>query len=160
MSVAHSQSFDLVEHHLRAGCDLFVAVAFAGQDHTNGFGIVVTHGTDLAGAGVGAQEDIGNRCVEGVLHLPGRMSFGEIEQLEIHLVRFDITCVVNLETHVSEDVVDFAQGAADRVDASHLWSSPGQGHIDTFRCEFRLQIGFFHSLLPFLKGSSTTSCRN
>ena len=81
--MADDEALDLVEHHVVAGADVFVAVAFAGQDDADWLRAVFAHGVDLAGAGVGAEDDAGGGGVEGIPHVAGGMALRDVEEAEV-----------------------------------------------------------------------------
>ena len=83
------RKYRLVEHHIVTGADILVAVAFAGQDDTDGLRAVFAHGVDLAGAGVGAEDYAGGGGVEGIPHVAGGMAWGDVEEAEVVFVGFD-----------------------------------------------------------------------
>jgi len=114
--------------------------------------MVLAHGANLPGAGVGAQDDARRGGVEAVLHLPRRVVVGEVEQLEVHLVRLDVGAAVDLEAHVAEDAVDFAQGAGDDVQAAVGGAAAGQGHVERPGGHLRAQFGRFGLGQPLVVG--------
>ena len=103
---ADRQALDLVELDLRAGRDLLVAVAHAGQDDADRLRAALAHDVDLAGRGVRAQQDARRRRVERVPHVAGRVVRRHVQELEVHLVVFDLRTAVDLEAHVREDLAD------------------------------------------------------
>ena len=92
--------------NLGAGGDLFVPVAHPRQDDPDWFRVVIPHHPDLAGRGVRAEQHVGIGRIKGVLHFPGGVMRREIEQLKVHLIRFNVPAAIDLETHIGPNLVN------------------------------------------------------
>jgi hypothetical protein len=72
----------------------------------------------------GAQDLALTVCVrieeERVVHLAGRVTFGEVQRGEIVIVGLDIRTFGDRETHVGKDRSDFVDDLADRMDTAAL----------------------------------------
>lgn len=143
---ANCQPFYLVELYFAAGGDLFVAVAHARQDDTDGFGAVLVHGVNLAGAGVGAEDHAGGEGVEGIPHVAGGVVLGDVEQLEVVFVGFYVAAAVDLEAHIAPDAVDLTQGLGGGVQAAAPLGTAGQGDIESSAGDGGLEFGRFQHL--------------
>src|SRR5215471_21001190 len=79
---------------------------------------------------------------KGIVHLPRRMAFGEIELREVVIVGLDVGPLCDSEPHVCKDRRDLVHHLADWMDTADIcWGLlRRQGHVDGFRPE------------PFLKG--------
>ena len=72
-ALIHNQTFHLVEHR-GVGCVRVRAEYAAGHQNLDG-GLFLIHHTDLAAAGLGAQNNV-IRHIESILHIAGRVVFG------------------------------------------------------------------------------------
>ena len=149
---ADSKPFDLVELQFAAGGDLLVAVAHAGQNDADRFRIVFVHGVDLAGAGVGAQDDAGAGGVESVPHVAGGMVLRDVEQLEVVFVGLHVAAAIDLETHVGPDGVDFTQGLGGDVQPALPLFPAGQSNVNSGGGHLRLKFGRFENCQPVFVG--------
>ena len=132
------QPFELVELRLVAVGDLLVAVAHARQDDPHRRRVIrvhgrdPAHGMDLPRRGVRAQHD---RVVAapfrldeiGILHIPGGMTDLEVEQLEVVFVALHFARAEDLEAHLAEDAVQFAQGLRIGMQAAQRESAAPAG---------------------------------
>ena len=102
---------------------LILAVGLAGNDDADRR-LLRLHRADLHRRGVGAQHLALAVCVrieeERVVHLAGRMTFGEVQRGEIVIVGLDIRTFGDREAHVGEDRGDLVDDLADRMDAAAL----------------------------------------
>ena len=111
MPLPTAKPFHLVELVLRAGRDLLVAVALAGQDHANRLGAALAHRADLAGlvcVRITSFRCAGSRFViladpERVPHVAGRVVGRDVQQPEVVVVGFHVRPVVHLEAHLGKD---------------------------------------------------------
>ena len=62
----------------------------------------------------------------GVLHVARRVTDGEVEQLEVELVRLHLAGAVHLESHLAEDAEQLAQHLRVRVQPPVLHGRPGR----------------------------------
>ena len=128
------EAFDLMEHR-RMGRVAILPVGLAGNDDADRR-LLRLHGADLHRRGVRAQHLALALFVrleeEGVVHLAGRMTFGEVQRGEIVIVGLDIRTFGDREAHVGEDRGDLVDDLADRMDAAALGrrGAHRQGDID------------------------------
>ena len=95
---------------------------------------------------MGPQEDV-IRNVHGVLHVPGRMVFRQIQALEVIVIRFDIRPFDDGEAHAQERVFHQAQSLMKGMFVAHDRFAARQGNVDFFRFDLRSQflgLDFFH----------------
>src|SRR6266699_3140702 len=119
---AYCKSFYLVEHEFVRGINCFVAIALARENDANGLWGVFAHGMNLSRTGMRSQDQARRGGIEGIPHIPGRMAWRYIEQLEVIFVGLYLRAVVDLESHGSEDGINVAQGTCcDMQLAKVLW---------------------------------------
>ena len=147
-----ARPFDLVEHHLRARGDIFLAVDFARQDDADRFRRILAHGVNLPRAGLRAQDQVLLRREERILHVARRMAGREVEQAEVVVVGLYLGRIVDLEAHLLQDVDDLADRLVGRVELAHQRPPPGHRHVDAFCGQRRIHLGLCQRRLPFLQG--------
>src|SRR2546425_4546958 len=135
---ANCKSFYLIKHRFVRGINCFIAVAFARKNDANGFRCVFAHSVNLPRAGVSSQEQAGCGGIERIPHIPGRVAWRHIEQLEVVLVGLYVRAVVDLEAHGGENGVDVAQGAGGDMQLAQILRPTREGYVDTFGTTSRL----------------------
>ena len=114
--------------------------------------MVLLHGTNLSGRGMGAQEHAGGGHVECVPHIACRVVGRYVEQFKIIFISFNIPRAVDLETHVAQHGVDFTQSLRGGMQAAKHRRAPRQGDIQFLAAKRLLQGGFFNRLAAGFKG--------
>ncbi len=138
----HVQSLDLMEHRAVGAIEVDAVDAAWADDADRRLALL--HGADLHRAGMGAQQARTVERVEGVLHRPRRMRFGNIEGLEVVPVVLDFGALHAFEAHRIEDPLDAADGARHRMQGADFLAAAGQGDVDGFRGQLARQLGFVH----------------
>ena len=130
--LADDQPFHLVEGVLVGGVRLLVAEHAPGRDHPEGRREAL-HRPDLHRRGLRAHHQVPLViAVEGVLHLPRRVVGGDVERLEVVVVKLDLGTVEHRVAHRDEDLLDLAAHLRQGVErAPHLRCS-GQGGVEAF----------------------------
>ena len=91
---------------------------------------------------MGPQEDVVGD-IHRVLHIPCRVVFGQIEALEVIVVRFDIGPFDDGKAHAQEGVFHEAQRLMKGMFVPRNRFTSRQGDVDLFRFDFRGQfLGF------------------
>ena len=120
----------------------------AGHQEAEG-GLEILQGPDLARGGMGSKQHL-VVDVEGVLHVPGRVVEGQVEQGEVVVVQLDLRPVEHLEAHADEGVPDGPIGLGHGVQVPHLHGAhPRLGHVQGFPLEAQL-LGLLSKLRPAL----------
>jgi hypothetical protein len=86
---------------------------------------------------------------ERVVHLAGRMAFGEVQRGEIVVVGLDVRPFGDGEAHVAEDRGDLVDHLADRMDAARSagdWAHR-QRHVERLGGEARSDCGVLQLVL-------------
>ena len=97
------------------GADRLIAEDAARHDHPE-WRLAALHFPHLDGTGMGAQQEVGIPLdEEGVLHVPGRVLFREIESGEDMPIVFDFRTIGHGETHPIEDGQDLPAHDIDGV---------------------------------------------
>ena len=85
---------------------------YGGRVHTGLGQALLSRGVDLAGRGVGAEQDFfgagGRLDVERIPHVAGWVVGGDVEELEVERVGLDLGGLPHLEAHLGEDVGNHA----------------------------------------------------
>jgi hypothetical protein len=114
------------------------AVDLAQRDHPQRRG-VLAHVAHLHARGVGAQQ-AAIAEVERVVHRARRVVRREVERFEVVPVVLDFRTIGQVVAQAREDVGHALHGAADRVDAAAAGVAPGQGDVDRFACQARIEL--------------------
>ena len=138
------QPLDLVEHRAVGGV-IVGAKGAARRDDAQRRGDVF-HVANLHRRGMGAQHGPGRAWrgggqIKGVMVLAGRVPGRNVESLEVVKVVLDMRPLRHGEAHLAKDRHQFFHGLADRVDSADRGRTGGQGHIDAFGLQLRLQLG-------------------
>ena len=101
------------------------------------------------------------REVEGVVHLPRRMAFREIQLGEVVVVGLDIGTFRHREAHVGEDRGEFVDHLADRMHAAGLGRrlAHRQGDVDRFGVEAGIERAAASASLAAASAAVTRSFR-
>ena len=114
------EALDLMEHR-RMRLVAVAAIGAARTDHADRR-LLLQHGADLDRRGVGTQHlalALGVRLEEeGVVHVPRRMAWREVERREVQPIRLDIGTLRDREPHIGEDRREFVHDLADRMHAT------------------------------------------
>ena len=86
------------------------------------------HDSDLNGGCVSAEHYV-VRDIEGILHVPGRVVFGNIERLEIIIIQFHIRPFDDLKSQTQEDLGDFHADSGYGMEMTKLGYSARQRNI-------------------------------
>ena len=144
----NDQPFDLMEHR-RVRRVQITAVNASGSDNAQR-GAVAFHRADLYARGVRAQH--GFRVeVEGILHRPRRVIFGDIQGGEVVKIVFDFRAVFNDETEAGEPVLDAAARQRHRMQAALKCLPSGEGHVHPLGCQFFRHLPRAESVNLFLQ---------
>ncbi|MNV54094.1 hypothetical protein D3C71_1462660 [compost metagenome] len=81
--------------------------------------------------------------IEGVVHRARRVVRREVQRFEVVPVVFDFRAFGELVTEAAEDLGDALQGTGHRVQATALFATAGQGDVDRFRGQARVQRSVF-----------------
>ena len=73
-------------------------------DDPNG-GLALFHGADLHRAGLSAQQSVFGD-IEGVLGVPGRVVFGDVQRFKVVVVQLHFRAVHHVEAHAQKDLLD------------------------------------------------------
>ena len=111
-ALVHHKALHLVEHGAVGGVRVG-AEHPAGHQHLDG-GLFGVHGADLAGGGLGAQQQLVGQ-VEGVLHIPGGMVLGHVQAGKAVVVVLDLGALVNFKAHARKGVDDLVAHQRQRV---------------------------------------------
>ena len=111
---------------------------------------------EMHGRCVGAKKRAGAvrplRQIKGVVHLPRRVIFGDIEGGEIVEIVLDIGALGQGEAHLAEDGEQFVHGLADRMDAAVGLGPRRQGDVDALALEPFLEPGILERRLSSIDG--------
>src|SRR5690242_1691620 len=115
----HSEAFDLMEHEGMRGVGIIAAVDLAWDDDAHGR-LLLLHGANLHGRGVGAQEErrrsaFGQVDVERVHVVADRMELRDVQRFEVVVRRFNLRAFHNGEANGEENVLEFLQDLANQV---------------------------------------------
>ncbi len=139
------QALDLMEHR-RVGLVAIAAIGAARADDADRR-LLAQHGAHLHRRGVGAQQQaraVGLlREIEGVVHVPGRMAFREVQLGEVVVVGLDVGTFRHREAHVGEDGGELVDHLGDRMHAAGLGRrlAHRQGDVDGLGVEAGIERG-------------------
>ncbi len=123
-------AFELVEGVFVRGVHLLVAEDAAWGDHAQRR-TQLAHAAHLHGRGVGAQQPVAFQP-KRILHVARRMVGGDIQGIEIVLVRFDFRAIENAEAEREKEVFDFGLDLRQRVQRAWAGRRRGHGNVDPF----------------------------
>ena len=110
------------------GVGLVGAVHPAGADHADGR-LAGGHDAGLHRGGVGAQHDIIIH-IKRILRVAGGMVLGDVQKLEVVVVKLHLGALHRLVAHAHEDVHHLLQGDVHRMQGARAALRAGQGHVD------------------------------
>ena len=146
-ALVYHQAFYLVEN--RRVCRVYVvrAVYLSGA---NDFyrRLLLFHDTDLHRGGLRSEQHF-VRNVKGVLCVPRRMAFREIQRLEVIIVEFNFRAVGDLIAHADEQVLHFVADLMNRMQGSCSSCLPGHRHVYGFLLQLQPKSGGFQFLRFF-----------
>ena len=123
------KGFDLVEHAMRPGGDGFIAEDASGGHQADGEGMGF-HVAHLYGGGVGTEQDVGiplnEKCV---LHITGRMLFGEIEGGENMPVVLYLGSFGNGKSEAGKNIEYLILDHSERMPRTEAHGVAGQGKV-------------------------------
>ena len=153
---ADEHAFHLVEHRFMRGVGGFASEHFARGDEAEGRGFLGFHAPNLDGGGVGAQQVLHVLEPEGVLHVPRRVGFGDVQGGEVVPVVLNVGSVEDVEAHGEEDVLEFPLHDAHRVQTRflHRFGPQGaaQGDVGPVGGECGIRGGAFDSSSCLFQG--------
>ena len=139
-ALIHNQTFHLVEHR-GVGCVRVRAEHAAGHQNFDG-GLFLIHHTDLAAAGLGAQNNV-IRHIEGILHIAGRVVFGYVQAGKVVVIVLNFGAFVNFKAHAGKHINDLILDLGDRMQCAGGVVGAGQGDIHGFGLVAGGKLGLF-----------------
>ena len=134
------QTFQLVEHR-GVGCVRVRAEHAAGHQNLDG-GLFLIHHTDLAAAGLGAQNNV-IRHIEGILHIAGWVVFGYVQAGKVVVIVLNFGAFVNFKAHAGKHINDLILDLGDRMQCAGGVVGAGQGDIHGFGLVAGGKLGLF-----------------
>src|SRR5690606_3606440 len=126
-ALVDAKPLDLVEHrdvrHIRRVAAKDLSRGDDAYGHTATF-----HRTDLDSRGLRPKGKPVCR-IERVLRLAGRVALGDIQRVEIVMVRLDLAVVLNGIAHRHKDVLDLLPEQGDRVQVTGPRTASGYGDV-------------------------------
>ena len=103
------------------------------------------HRAYLRGGRLRAQKEVFAE-IEGVLHVARRMVGGDVERLEVIVIRLDLGTVDDVEAHRAENVDHIVDDDAQRMQMPYLLLFCGHGDVDLLRFQAKLLRLLLHRL--------------
>ena len=104
---------------------------------------LLLHYMNLNGGGLRAKQHV-VRYIEGVLRIACRMLRGNVQRLEVVVVKLDFGTLGDGVSHSDEDVLDLVLNAAERMDVTEGHVLAGYGDVKLFRTERTVAHRGFH----------------
>ena len=130
MPLSTTKPLDLVEQG-RVGGIYRVGAEYTARGNDSNGGLRFFHYTDLYRRSLGSQYDV-VIDIKGVLGVPGRVVFGDVQCLKVVVVVLHLRTLGNVKAHAHKDVLDFVQNDGQRVLVADLRQGAGHGHIQGF----------------------------
>src|SRR5260370_40434611 len=131
-SASVAESFDLIEHRIMGRVGRVAAKDSARRNHAHGRAAPL-HRVNLHRRSLRTQRESVRR-VERVLRIARRMTFRDVERVEIIKVGFDLAIVFDGIAERNEDVFDALPHQSDRMQVSRTRATTRNGNVETSTC--------------------------
>ena len=125
-----AESFDLEEHRIVSWIGRVAAEHAARRDHPHGRAASL-HRMNLHRRSLRAQRKT-IRGIERVLRIARRMTFRNIQRVEVIEVGFDLAIIFDGVTERDENIFDALAHQRDRMQVTRTRTTTGHGHINRF----------------------------
>ena len=136
------KALDLVEERRMRCINRVGAVHTSGGEDADRRALLL-HYMNLNGGGLRAKQHV-VRYIEGVLRIACRMLRGNVQRLEVVVVKLDFGTLGDGVSHSDEDVLDLVLNAAERMDVTEGHVLAGYGDVKLFRTERTVAHRGFH----------------